>query len=168
MSEQAAETDHPTDHPDVVIFPPILLMAVVALGVILDWFVPLGFMTRLPGIPRILAGAALILFGLSMPLSVRKTFTDAGTNIRPDLPTKALVTTGLFAHARNPVYLGGTLALIGVGLLLASDWIFILLIPALLVIHFGVVKREERYLEQKFGAAYLAYKASVPRYGWKF
>jgi protein-S-isoprenylcysteine O-methyltransferase Ste14 len=35
------------------------------------------------------------------------------------------------------------------------------------VLHFGVVLREERYLEQKFGDDYRRYKKSVPRYGWK-
>ena len=34
------------------------------------------------------------------------------------------------------------------------------------MMHFGVVKREERYLEAKFGDAYRSYRAQVPRYGW--
>jgi protein-S-isoprenylcysteine O-methyltransferase Ste14 len=37
----------------------------------------------------------------------------------------------------------------------------------LLVLHYGVVPREERYLEQKFGEVYWSYKGDVPRYGWK-
>jgi protein-S-isoprenylcysteine O-methyltransferase Ste14 len=41
-----------------------------------------------------------------------------------------------------------------------------MLVAAALTLHFGVVKREERYLTAKFGEAYLRYKETVPRYGW--
>jgi protein-S-isoprenylcysteine O-methyltransferase Ste14 len=108
------------------------------------------------------------LFGASFPIRARRAFKAAGTNIRPDQPTTAVVTSGLFAHVRNPIYLGGLLALSGLALMLGSDWMLILIVPAFLMLHFGVVLREERYLEHKFGPPYLAYKRSVPRYGWKF
>ena len=75
--------------------------------------------------------------------------------------------TGIFSHVRNPMYEGGTLMLIGIALLVGSDWILILLVPALLLVHFGVVLREERYLSTKFGEAYCRYLHEVPRYGWK-
>ena len=155
------------DTPGVIVFPPVILLATVAAGVILDGFLPLGFLSSLPGVPRLLIGALLLGLGASMPFRVRRAFVAAGTNIRPDLPTTTLLTTGLFAHTRNPVYLGGSLALLGLALLLSSDWIVLLMVPALLLLHYGVVLREERYLEAKFGAAYRAYQASVTRYGWK-
>ena len=53
-------------------------------------------------------------------------------------------------------------------LIFGSDWMLLLLIPALLILHFGVVLREERYLEGKFGEPYRRYLRDVPRYGWKF
>ena len=68
----------------------------------------------------------------------------------------------------NPAYQGGTLALLGLALLVKADWIVLLMIPALLLLHYGVVLREEQYLERKFGQVYRDYKARVPRYGWKF
>jgi protein-S-isoprenylcysteine O-methyltransferase Ste14 len=158
----------PQDHANVVIYVPVLLLATVALGVILDWFLPIGILTTLPGVLRLVTGAALLLLGLSVVIRVNKVFNAAGTSIRPDQPTNALVTAGLFAHSRNPVYVGGTIMLIGVALLLTSDWIVVLAVPMLLIQHYGVVLREELYLEGKFGDAYRRYKASVPRYGWKF
>jgi protein-S-isoprenylcysteine O-methyltransferase Ste14 len=65
------------------------------------------------------------------------------------------------------MYVGGSIAALGLALMLASGWMVLLLLLALFVLHYGVVKREERYLEKKFGEAYLRYKATVPRYGWK-
>ena len=56
----------------------------------------------------------------------------------------------------------------GIGFALASDWTLVMLVVAALLIHFGVVKREERYLEAKFGAAYRSYMSTVPRYGLPF
>jgi protein-S-isoprenylcysteine O-methyltransferase Ste14 len=156
------------DHPDVVIFPPVLLLATIALGVILDQFFPLGILAKLPTTARLVAGAIVLVAGASLPVMTRRTFGRAGTNIRPDMPTTALVTSGIFSHVRNPAYQGGTIALLGLALLLNADWIVLLMVPALLLLHYGVVKREERYLEKKFGESYLSYKASVPRYGWKF
>ena len=44
----------------------------------------------------------------------------------------------------------------------ASDWTLVLMIPAAIVLHRGVVLREERYLEAKFGDPYRQYMARVP------
>ncbi len=160
--------DEAKDNPGVIVFPPLILLAVLVLGLLLDYLLPLGVLAKLPHLARLVVGLLLFLFGLSFPVRAKRAFEAAGTNIRPDQPTTAIVTTGLFAHARNPVYLGGLIALLGLALILNSDWMAILIVPAFLVLHYGVVLREERYLEQKFGALYLAYKESVPRYGWKF
>jgi len=155
------------DTPGVIVFPPLILLAVVMLGVVLDSAVPLDFDAGLPPSVRVFTGLVMLLLGAAMTVGAKRGFDAAGTNIRPDRPTTSLVTTGLFAHTRNPVYLGGEFGLIGLALLLDSSWILLLLAPATLLLHYGVVLREERYLERKFGAAYLAYKDSVPRYGWK-
>jgi protein-S-isoprenylcysteine O-methyltransferase Ste14 len=63
------------------------------------------------------------------------------------------------------MYVGLILLTGGIGIALASDWTMVLLIPMALVLHFGVVLREERYLEAKFGEAYRRYMARVPRWG---
>jgi protein-S-isoprenylcysteine O-methyltransferase Ste14 len=160
-------TDQTQDHANVVAFPPVLLLATIALGIILDQFFPLGLLAKQPFVPRLVAGAILLVAGASLPVMTKLAFTRAGTNIRPDQPTTALVTSGLFAHVRNPVYQGASIALIGLALMLGSDWIVVLMVPALALIHYGVVKREELYLERKFGEPYRRYRASVPRYGWK-
>ena len=48
------------------------------------------------------------------------------------------------------------------------DWTLVMLVAGALLIHFGVVRREERYLEAKFGDAYRRYRDAVPRYGLPF
>jgi protein-S-isoprenylcysteine O-methyltransferase Ste14 len=64
------------------------------------------------------------------------------------------------------MYVGLGLIIGGIGIALASDWILVMLVAAALILHFGVVLREERYLAAKFGAAYTRYCEAVPRYGW--
>jgi protein-S-isoprenylcysteine O-methyltransferase Ste14 len=89
-----------------------------------------------------------------------------GTNPEPWKPTLALVTTGVFRYLRNPMYVGMTFMVIGLAIALASDWMLVALIPAAMIVHYGVILREERYLERKFGEPYRLFQASVPRYGW--
>ena len=88
--------------------------------------------------------------------------------MRPTQPALKLADQGIFAHLRNPMYVGMGLAVIGIVIAFAFEWTLFALIVGALVMHFGVVLREERYLERKFGDDYRRYKQSVPRYGWKF
>ena len=78
--------------------------------------------------------------------------------------TRRLATGGPYAHTRNPLYVGISVALCGIALIFDLDWVMLLMVPSTLFLHFAVVRREERYLERKFGDAYRHYKARVPRY----
>jgi protein-S-isoprenylcysteine O-methyltransferase Ste14 len=53
---------------------------------------------------------------------------------------------------------------VGVSFLVDTWWGLIILVPVFSILHFGVVLREERYLERKFGEQYLAYQRTVRRY----
>jgi protein-S-isoprenylcysteine O-methyltransferase Ste14 len=53
---------------------------------------------------------------------------------------------------------------LGLAVAVGTVWPFLFAVPLLLVLHFGIVRREERYLEAKFGGPYRAYKASVRRW----
>ena len=88
----------------------------------------------------------------------------AGTNVRPDQPSTAIVSDGPFRFTRNPLYLSVATMFVGIALLANSAWFLVLLIPMGLLLHFGVVLREERYLDAKFGAPYKDYRARVRRY----
>jgi protein-S-isoprenylcysteine O-methyltransferase Ste14 len=110
------------------------------------------------------AGGVVLASGLVLAIWGRRVMERAGTNVNPTLPATALVATGPFRFSRNPLYVALTLIYVGLALLANALWVLVLIVPVLLVMHYGVVRREERYLEAKFGDAYRAYRASVRRY----
>ncbi len=89
---------------------------------------------------------------------------QARTQIQTTQPTTTIVEEGPYRFTRNPIYLGMVLGLIGLAVAFNSLWLFVLLVPFYLVIRYGVVAREEAYLDRKFGDVYLAYKARVGRW----
>jgi len=88
----------------------------------------------------------------------------AGTNIDPSLPTTALVTSGPFRFSRNPLYLALMLVYFGLSMIVNTGWGAPVLIPLLTIMHWGVILREERYLEKKLGESYRQYRSKVRRY----
>lgn len=113
------------------------------------------------------AGGLAVLAGAAIAGSGGRALARLGTNVNPLRPTLAVATGGVFARTRNPMYVGGGLAFMGLAIGLALDWVLLLLLPSFLLLHYGVIVPEERYLERKFGDPYRRYKASVPRYGWR-
>jgi protein-S-isoprenylcysteine O-methyltransferase Ste14 len=161
-------TDSSRDAPNVVIFPPLILLSVLVVGVILNLLLPLGLLAHVFFLGRVVVGAIAFVAGLAMVIGANRLFRRIGTNTRPSLPTLALATTGIFTRTRNPMYVGGSLALLGIAIGFALDWVILLLVASLPLIHYGIILREERYLEGKFGEEYRRYKATVPRYWWRF
>jgi protein-S-isoprenylcysteine O-methyltransferase Ste14 len=161
-----------TEAPDtagVIAPPPLMLAAAIVLGLVLDWLLPAYVLTVLLSFgARIVIGVILIAAGASVAVPGMRGFRAAGTHVEPWKPSSSLVTEGIFAWLRNPMYVGGTLFLVGLSILLASDWMLVMAVVFAVALHYGVVKREERYLEAKFGDAYRRYKDVVPRYGIPF
>src|SRR5262249_3126341 len=93
---------------------------------------------------------------LLSPTPVR-TFRPAG---QPPLSS----TADLTHFTRNPIYLGMFLGLIGLAIAFDNLWLLLMLVPFALVIRYGVVAREEAYLERKFGDDYRRYRARVRRW----
>jgi len=156
-----------TDTPGVIAPPPLIYAAAVVAGILLDWLIPVYVLkVLLYGTTRIVIGIVLIAVGAALAIAGERAFRAVGTNTPPWKPAINLATTGVFSYLRNPMYVGMTLMVAGLAVALASDWMLVLLVPTVLVVHYGVVLREERYLEQKFGEPYRRFKASVSRYGW--
>lgn len=153
------------DHPNVVIYPPVILATTVILACMVQWCLPLGLLVSLPQTWRIVGGIIMILAGILLAASGRRTLVRLGTNVSPLRPTTALATDGIYKWTRNPLYTGGTLVMFGIALVFSLDWLLLLIVPSVLILHIGVVTREEQYLENKFGNEYRQYKERVARYG---
>ncbi len=160
-------TDNSADTPGVIIFPPLIPLSVLVVGIILNFVMPLGLLTHVPLLGRIVVGVIAFVVGLGMVIGANRIFQHVGTNVRPSQPTLALATTGIFTWTRNPMYVGGSIALLGIAISCALDWVLLLLVLSLPLVHYGIILREERYLERKFGDAYRRYKTKVPRYWWR-
>jgi protein-S-isoprenylcysteine O-methyltransferase Ste14 len=151
----------------VIARPPILFLAALLLGFGLDHLLPLPFsIARLGSLHWISAtvAGALILIGVGIFAAGIRNFVRAETPVPGTKPTRVLVTTGIHGLSRNPIYAGMFLFYAGVGLVVRSPWILILVLPLAVVIRYGVVAREEAYLERLFGDTYRDYKASVRRW----
>ncbi|AMN38605.1 methyltransferase family protein [Rhodoplanes sp. Z2-YC6860] len=157
-----AATEH--DRPNLMVFPPLLLIATIALAAVLQWWWPLGVLGGLGQRWRIPVGAALMLLGIVLTALGGRTLVRRGTNVNPLRPALALATDGIFRWSRNPMYVGGGPLMLGLAIAFGIDWLLLLMIPSGLLLHFGVVRREERYLVGKFGEEYRRYCAAVPRY----
>jgi protein-S-isoprenylcysteine O-methyltransferase Ste14 len=155
------------DTAGVLALPPLVALATLLIGLLLDWVVPIFvLMVVLPFALRLVIGLLLVAAGVALAFKGMQRFRESGTNIDPMQPALTLVTSGIYQYVRNPMYVGFGLIVAGLGIALASDWTLVLLVPAALVIHYGVVRREENYLARKFGEPYRRYMKSVPRYGW--
>ena len=96
-------TDSSRDTPDVIIFPPLILLLVLVVGVVLNFFMPLGLLAHVLFLGRIVVGAIAFVVGIGMVIGANRIFRRIGTNVRPSQPTLALATTGMFTWSRNPM-----------------------------------------------------------------
>ena len=154
-------TEPSSNTPQVLVFPPILFVGTLTLSLLLHWWKPIAMLPAL--LARIL-GLSLPIFSLLLVRAAEKCMKGAGTNIRPDQPSLSVVTGGPFRFTRNPMYLGSIGLYLALAFLLNTVWPLLLLPIMLAVLHWGVVRREERYLEARFGDPYRQYRARVRRW----
>src|SRR5271157_2570185 len=109
-----------SDTPGVIAPPPLIALATVALGLLLDWLWPAHALRDHFGLPaRLIVGGALIGAGTALAIAAERTFHRIGTNAPPWKPALRLVTEGVYTHLRNPMYAGGLILLAGLGFALA-------------------------------------------------
>ena len=148
----------------VICPPPLVFLAGLVLGLGADWVFALPPLPQASDAGGLWLGGAFGASGLFLILWSGRRFIGAGTPLPPYRPTTALVTEGPYRRSRNPIYLGMALIYVGVVCATASLGALFLLPVVILVMEVGVIRREERYLERRFGEAYRAYKLRVRRW----
>lgn len=151
------------DNPGVIAPPPLVFAGILAMGVFADWYVT-GASTAFSVLSRQASAAVVGCVGLAFLVGALGLFRKGGTRAEPWKPTTRIVTTGVYRVTRNPMYVGMALLYASIAIALGSRVALVLLPIAILVIHYGVILREERYLQKKFGAEYLDYKSRVRRW----
>lgn len=152
---------HDTDNAGVIAPPPLIFLSGLLIGGVISWFYPFWF---LPGFWGYVLGGPLVIAGFGVIFAAKAKMAKAETNIEPWKPTTAILSDGIYGLSRNPVYVALIFIYLGVVCLFNLLWILPPLILVLLVMHFGVILREERYLERKFGQDYSDYKKRVRRW----
>lgn len=150
--------------PNTLPWPPVIYLGALALGLIVHWLWPL------PWLPSTLAefmfaiGWLVVAGAVALEVAAMRAMSRARTTIMPNRRSDHLVTGGPFAITRNPIYLGNTMMMMGIGLITGIA----LMIPMALVAAFVTgrlaIAREERHLEARFGKAYRDYAKKVRRW----
>ena len=154
--------DDMADTAQVIIRPPLAWGLAVIAGLALNWLVPLPFLPV--DLPAGWLGAMVFILALALVAWAIVTITRAGSNVPTNLPITTIVASGPYRFTRNPIYLGMFLGLIGLAIAFDNLWLLVTLVPFVLVIRYGVVAREEDYLERKFSDIYRGYRSRVRRW----
>ena len=158
-------TTPPNPTPDTanlgLVRPPFVYLISLVVGALIHLALPLPFVPRTLAMPL---GATFVVVAIALfSWSVTK-FRAANTPVPARKRTTVIVQSGPYRFSRNPIYLAFSLFQLGIAIWANSLWLLATLVGAVAVIHYVVIEREERYLERKFGAQYLDYKASVRRW----
>ena len=144
-----------------VVRPPLIYLTSLILGAVIHLALPVPFLPRTLAVPLgvPLVAATIALFSYSVAI-----FRAAGTPVPARKPTTVIVRTGPYRFSRNPIYLAFSVFQLGIAIWVNSGWLLATLVAAVALTNYVVIRREELYLERKFCAQYLDYKAAVRRW----
>ena len=162
MHDNNANNPQSSPHgPGVRIQPPLIYAGSILGGIGIDRVAPLPMPLGLHG--PLYSGILLALVLLLAGLCIHE-FHKAGTDVRPDRPDSALITSGPYCHSRNPLYLGLTLVQVAAATWFNNAWVLAMAVVSVAVISRYAIRREEHYLESLFGESYREYKQRVRRW----
>jgi protein-S-isoprenylcysteine O-methyltransferase Ste14 len=144
--------------------PPVLFLACLIIGLALDRVLPLAFLLPEAALVRGAAGGALIVLGATFFVMGVRNFSRASTPVPSTQPARTLVTSGIHGLSRNPIYVAMFFLYVGIAVAARSPWVLVLALPLAITMRYGVVAREEAYMERRFGDAYRDYKMRVRRW----
>ena len=152
------------DRPNRIPWPPILLVTAIALGIGLQWLVPLAWIYGLAALEATAMGVAMIVAAVAIDIWAAIVFRNHRTTIMPHQRSVRLVTRGPFRFSRNPIYVGNLMVIAGLGLVLSNPWLLVLTPVLGFALHQLAIRREERHLEALFADQWRDYKARVRRW----
>ncbi len=144
--------------------PPFIYASVFLLAILIQWKLPIDD-AILHEMPVKVIGVLIILIAIFFFLfrSLKQFFRTKNTVVTI-MPASSLQTTGIYSLTRNPMYVGMTMIYLGLTCLIGNWWNVILSPVLLIIVQEYVIKREEKYLVQRFGQQYLDYKLNVRRW----
>jgi protein-S-isoprenylcysteine O-methyltransferase Ste14 len=145
-------------------WPPIFYVAGVVASILLSLWLPLPWIGEPLAGMLFVAGIVLGIAAVAMVVMAIHTMHKAKTSIRLDRPAARLVQDGPYAMSRNPIYLGNTLFMIGIGLAAGMVWFIVLAVVAAFLTQKLAIEHEERHLDQRFGKKYRDYSKRVRRW----
>ncbi len=152
--------DKPTNMP----WPPLIYIAAVALAVIANWLWPLPWLSNPLSDFLFAFGWLLVVLALAMIVSAIRTMRRAHTTVKPHEAAEHLVTRGPFSFTRNPIYLGNTIIMLGIGLIAGVVWFIVFAPIAAFATQKLAIEPEERHLQARFGKKYRDYAKKIRRW----
>ena len=149
--------------PNRIPWPPIVFLGAVVVSWGLGWVWPL-FLPRAETVLWQVLGLTFILAGLMLDFWTAYALFRHRTTILPHRGASRLVTNGPFAFSRNPIYVGNTAVVFGLGFFFSTVWPILAAPAAAYVVQKLAIEREENHLAQRFGRAWFAYAARTPRW----
>ncbi|SQD78090.1 methyltransferase family protein [Moritella yayanosii] len=123
-------------------------------------------MVEMNTVARLILSAATVALGIFFCIAGVVSFRSAKTTVNPLEPeaATALVSSGIYAISRNPMYVGLALFLLAWVMYLSSPWVSIGVVGFVLYMNQFQIKPEERALKDIFGSEFISYQAKVRRW----
>lgn len=145
--------------------PPLLFAGVFFAGLWIELaYTRLRPFDGMPERQRVAAGVTMIALGLTLMLWSAITIWSARSTVLPWRAATSLVSRGPYRFTRNPIYVADVITYLGVAVGLDAGWPLALAPVAIALVHWGVIRKEERHLRERFGADYDAYRSRVRRW----
>ncbi|MDP2356690.1 MAG: isoprenylcysteine carboxylmethyltransferase family protein [Beijerinckiaceae bacterium] len=152
------------ERPNTLPWPPIIYTAAFALSWLLQGAAPLVALDGALAIAPKVVGLIFAASGFTLDLAAMTALVRHRTAILPNMGSNALVSSGVYAYTRNPIYLGNTILLIGFAIALRWGWLALAAPITMVFVTMLAIQREEKHLDARFGDAWRAYAARVRRW----